>query len=179
MAPAVAQTVIDRQGRNGAGASPAIRCRRCARRDDGAELVQLRWGFPPARPKGAPVINFRSEGRRFPVGRCLIPASHFYEFTGRRSPKSKWQFTKLGEDCFCFAGLWRPMPDGDAFTLLTTEPAPTWRRSTIGRWWSSIAPTGSLGSILNASRMAQRTGSRPGRYLPARSQSNKSADPRR
>jgi hypothetical protein len=27
------------------------------------EMVQLRWGFPPARPKGAPVINFRSEGR--------------------------------------------------------------------------------------------------------------------
>jgi putative SOS response-associated peptidase YedK len=27
---------------------------------------------------------------------------------------------------FCFAGLWRPVPDGadDAFTLLTTEPGP-------------------------------------------------------
>jgi putative SOS response-associated peptidase YedK len=45
-------------------------------RDQGVELVQLRWGFPPARP----VINFRSEGRRFPKGRCLIPASHFFEF---------------------------------------------------------------------------------------------------
>ena len=33
------------------------------------EFVILRWGFPPAKPKGAPVINFRSEGRRFPVGR--------------------------------------------------------------------------------------------------------------
>jgi putative SOS response-associated peptidase YedK len=82
-------------------------------------MVQLRWGFPPARPKGAPVINFRSEGRRFPKGRCLIPASHFFEFTGRKPPKSKWRFT-------CFAGLWRPMPDGagDAFTILTTEPGP-------------------------------------------------------
>jgi putative SOS response-associated peptidase YedK len=48
------------------------------REEDGVELVQLRWGFPPARPKGAPVINFRSEGRRFPKGRCLIPASHFF-----------------------------------------------------------------------------------------------------
>ena len=28
-----------------------------------------------------------------------------------------------GEDWFCFAGLWRPMPEGgEAFTLLTTEP---------------------------------------------------------
>jgi putative SOS response-associated peptidase YedK len=75
-------------------------------------MAQLRWGFPPARPKGAPVINFRSEGRRFPKGRCLIPASHFFEFTGTKSPKSKWKFTKVGEDWFCFAGLWRPMPDG-------------------------------------------------------------------
>jgi putative SOS response-associated peptidase YedK len=81
----------------------------------------------PARPKGAPIINFRSEGRRFPRrGRCLVPASHFFEFTGAKSPKSKWKFTKTGEDWFCFAGLWRPMPDnaGDAFTLLTVEPSP-------------------------------------------------------
>jgi putative SOS response-associated peptidase YedK len=102
-------------------AAPVIR-----RRGEGVELVQLRWGFPPARPKGAPVINFRSEGRRFSKGRCLIPASHFYEFTGSRSPKSKWKFTRTGEDWFCFAGLWRPLPagGGDAFTLLTTGPGP-------------------------------------------------------
>jgi putative SOS response-associated peptidase YedK len=38
--------------------------------------------------------------------------------------ESKWKFTKTGGDWFCFAGLWRPMPDGagDAFTILTTEP---------------------------------------------------------
>jgi putative SOS response-associated peptidase YedK len=66
--------------------------------------VKLRWGFLPARPKGP-------------------PASHFFEFTGTKSPKSKGKFTKAGEDWFCFAGLWRPMPDGAAyaFTLLTTE----------------------------------------------------------
>ena len=120
------------------------------RREQGVEMVQLRWGFPPARPKGAPIIKFRSEGRRFPKGRCLIPASHFFEFTGAKSPKSKWKFTKAGEDWFCFAGLWRPMTDdaGEALTLLTTDPGdPTWRRYTIGRWSSSIAPIGSPGSI--------------------------------
>jgi putative SOS response-associated peptidase YedK len=99
--------------------APVIR-----RVEDDIEFTQLRWGFPPARPKGAPIINFRGEGRRFPKGRCLVPASHFFEFTGAKSPKSKWKFTKAGEEWFCFAGLWRPMPDGkgNAFTLLTTEP---------------------------------------------------------
>lgn len=67
-------------------------------------------GLPPGKPKGAPVINFRSEGRRFPVGRCLVRASHFFEFTGKKSSKSKWKFTKVGDDWSCFAGLWRPMP---------------------------------------------------------------------
>ena len=99
--------------------APVIR-----RHGEGVELAQLRWGFPPSRPKAPPVINFRSEGRRFTNGRCLVPASHFFEFTGSKSPKSKWRFTKAGEDWFCFAGLWRPA-QGDApesFTLLTTEP---------------------------------------------------------
>lgn len=103
-------------------AAPVIR--RCA---DGVELAQLRWGFPPVRPRGAPVINFRSDGRRFPVGRCLVPASHFYEFTGTRTPKAKWKFTRSGEEWFCFAGLWRQLPNGaggEAFTILTTEPGP-------------------------------------------------------
>ena len=79
---------------------------------DGAELIQLGWGFPPGRPKGPPVINMRSEKRRFPRGRCLVPVSHFYEFTGKRSPKDKWRFTKVGEDWFCIAGSggpWRVM----------------------------------------------------------------------
>jgi putative SOS response-associated peptidase YedK len=37
----------------------------------------LRWGFAAARPKGPPVINFRSEGRRFSsraVSGSRIPA---------------------------------------------------------------------------------------------------------
>lgn len=97
--------------------------RRCG---EGVELAQIRWGFAPSRPKAPPVINFRSEGRRFANGRCLVPASHFYEFKGAKSPKEKWKFTKTGEDWFCFAGLWRPGTDSgpEAFTLLTTEPGP-------------------------------------------------------
>ena len=86
---------------------------------DGAELKQLRWGF--ANPhKGGPVINFRSDGRRFPTGRCLVPADGFYEFTGDKAPKSKWLFTAANDDLFCIAGLVRD----DRFTLLTMEPGP-------------------------------------------------------
>ena len=96
------------------------------RAEGGVEIARMRWGFPPARPKAPPVINFRSEGRRFERGRCLVPASWFYEFRGAKAPKEKWKFTKAGEDWFCFAGLWRPANDNEpeAFTLLTTEPGP-------------------------------------------------------
>jgi putative SOS response-associated peptidase YedK len=94
------------------------------RRRDERDL-RIAVGFPRARPKGPPVINFRSEGRRFPVGWCLVRASHFFEFPGTKSPKTKWKFTKADEDWFCFAGLWRPMAaGGEAFTLLTTDPSP-------------------------------------------------------
>ncbi|HEV7386677.1 MAG TPA: SOS response-associated peptidase [Phenylobacterium sp.] len=85
---------------------------------DGAELKQLRWGF--VQPKGGPLINFRSDGRRFPTGRCLIPSDGFYEFTGDKAPKSKWLFTATDNELFCIAGLVRD----DRFTMLTTEPGP-------------------------------------------------------
>jgi putative SOS response-associated peptidase YedK len=99
------------------------------RAEGGVELVQFRWGFPSPRPKAPPVINFRSEGRRFAKGRCLVPASHFYEFTGSKYPKTKWRFTVKGEPWFCFAGLWTPTPEAQdgsegRFTILTTEPGP-------------------------------------------------------
>ncbi len=94
--------------------------------EGGVELARLKWGFMPARPKAPPVTNFRSEGRRFGRGRCLIPADCFYEFTGEKYPKTRWRFTERGQDFLCMAGLWRPA-EGDwpeSFTLLTTAPGP-------------------------------------------------------
>jgi putative SOS response-associated peptidase YedK len=44
----------------------------------------------------------------------VVPASHFFDFTGAKSLKMKWKFTKVGESRFCFAGLWHPTPDGGA-----------------------------------------------------------------
>jgi putative SOS response-associated peptidase YedK len=126
---------------------------------EGCELVQLRWGFIADRPKAGPVTNFRSEGRRFSNGedrgRCLAPATAFYEFTGNSSPKTRWRFTEAGQPWFCLAGLWRRYPDGEArFTLLTTEPgpdmAPYHNRQVVllprERWadWLSGAPEADL-----------------------------------
>jgi len=89
------------------------------------ELAQRRWSWPG--PGGKPVYNFRSEGREFPKGRCLILADGFYEFTQRADPKAKrkhkWLFTLSGADMFGIAGLWRNDASvGEAFTMLTTEP---------------------------------------------------------
>lgn len=84
-------------------------------RDGGAHLSRMRWGFPG--PRG-PVINFRSDGRSFPRGRCLVPVDAFFEFTGARAPKSKWRFTPAEGSFLGVAGLIRD----DRFTLLTCPP---------------------------------------------------------
>lgn len=90
---------------------------------NGVTLAPMRWGFAPARQGGAPVFNFKSEGRRFGQSkRCLVPASAFFEFTGARSPKSKWRFALPDEPAFAVAGLWRDDPGGSTFTMLTVAP---------------------------------------------------------
>lgn len=90
------------------------------------DLVMRRWSWPG--PSGKPVYNFRSEGRRFPSGRCLIVADGFYEFTTptdlKAKRKDKWLFTKTSETWFGIAGLVRPWGEGEAFTMLTAEPGP-------------------------------------------------------
>lgn len=89
-------------------------------------LSQMRWGFPPGRPKAGPVINYRSEGRTFTTGRCLVPATHFFEFTGVKYPKTQWRFTAPEADVFAMAGLWRDTggETGPRFTLLTIDAGP-------------------------------------------------------
>ena len=94
---------------------------------EAGDLVQRRWSWPGQNRK--PVYNFRSEGREFASGRCLIPADGFYEFTDpadkKKKRKDKWLFTKTGEQWFCVAGIWRADKDiGEAFTMLTMPPGP-------------------------------------------------------
>jgi putative SOS response-associated peptidase YedK len=91
------------------------------------ELIVRRWSWPG--PSGKPVYNFRSEGREFTSGRCLILADGFYEFTtpgdARQKRKDRWLFTSPDEPLIGIAGLVRNASNvGEAFTMLTTEPGP-------------------------------------------------------
>ncbi len=96
-------------------------------------LHPMRFGFPPPRPKAAPIINFRAEGRRFSngatSGRALVLVSGFYEFTGDRYPKTRWvlRAAPRGGDpapLMALAALWRAGEGAPAFALLTAEPGP-------------------------------------------------------
>jgi putative SOS response-associated peptidase YedK len=92
------------------------------------ELVQRRWSWP--NESGAPVFNYRSDGREFRSKRCLIIADGFYEFTTpedkSKKLKDKWLFTVRGQRFFCIAGIWRSdKVVGEAFTMLTMPPDPT------------------------------------------------------
>ena len=139
------------------------------------ELVIRRWSWPG--PGGKPVYNFRSDGREFPSGRCLILADGFYEFTtpadAKAKRKDRWQFTFPGEAMLGIAGLTRAVAGtSEAFTMLTTEPGPDvapyhnrkvavlaqegWRA-----WLDGSAPAGDLLRPLAAGSLEVRPAPRP------------------
>ncbi len=125
-----------------------------------AELVQRRWSWPG--PHGKPVFNYRSEGREFTSGRCLIVAEGFYEYTAppegapKRTKKDRWLFTTRSERWFCIAGMWRADPKvGEACTMLTGAPGPdiapyhdrqviVLRRADWARWLDAAVPAREL-----------------------------------
>ncbi|KKC31102.1 SOS response-associated peptidase [Devosia psychrophila] len=93
---------------------------------NGVELVSMRFGFPPPRPKAGPIFNFKSDGRHFADSRrCVVVLSGFFEFTGTKYPKTKHRFALKGAAVMGIAGLWSEDADGAlSFTMLTTEPGP-------------------------------------------------------
>ena len=123
-----------------------------------AQLVERRWSWPG--PNGKPVYNLRSDGREFPVNRCLVLADGFYEYTAPADPKQKrkdrWVFTAADGEPFAVAGFIRNTPGiGEAFSLLTTVPsadvAPYHNRQIVllrpadwKRWLESPDPVGDL-----------------------------------
>ena len=93
---------------------------------NGVELVVMRFGFPPPRPKAGPIFNFKSDGRDFSDSRrCVIVLSGFFEFTGTKYPKTKHRLALKDSAVMGIAGLWSEDKDGSlSFTMLTTEPGP-------------------------------------------------------
>lgn len=77
-----------------------------------------RWGL-----RGR-FINLRAEtvADKFPNayrrGRCLVPASGFYEWKQEGGSKQPYYFFPTRDPLFGFAALW----EADACTLITTEP---------------------------------------------------------
>lgn len=110
-------------------ADPTAIARAASSKPGAAELIQRRWSWPG--PTGKAVFNYRSEAREFrngaSQGRCLILADAFYEYTspedgGKR--KTRWLFTRAGEELFGIAGLWRTHETvGEACTMLTVARA--------------------------------------------------------
>ena len=93
---------------------------------NGVELVLMRFGWPPPRPKAGPVFNFKSDKRSFVDSRrCIIVLSGFFEFTGTKYPKAKHRFSLKGSPIMGIAGLWSEDDAGElSFTMLTTAPGP-------------------------------------------------------
>jgi len=87
-----------------------------------AVVSMTKWAW--AGPRGAPVFNFRSDGRDFSDSdRVLIPADAFYEFTDAlpgQKRKTRWKFTMPQSPLFWVAGIVK----NGAWTMLTTEPGP-------------------------------------------------------
>jgi len=98
-------------------------------------MTELVWA--PRASNKKPIFSFRSEMSHFGKStRCLIPASHFFEFTASADPKQKRPDAIDGAACF---------------TMLTTEPgadvAPyhdrqvvVLRRQDWGAWLDSARP---------------------------------------
>ena len=87
------------------------------------------WGF--TMPDGKLIINARSETAAekpmFRDGmqqrRCLLPASHYFEWEKRQREKIKYAIKSSGSDMLFMAGLYRIEGNIARFTILTRTPA--------------------------------------------------------
>lgn len=89
----------------------------------------MTWGF--TMPDGKLIINARSETAAekpmFRDGmqqrRCLLPASHYFEWEKRQREKIKYAIKPSGSDMLFMAGLYRIEGNKARFTILTRTPA--------------------------------------------------------
>lgn len=105
---------------------------------DHKQLVLMLWGLIPqwAKDKKFMAINAKAETVaekamfKIPLqsSRCLVPATHFYEWSGEKGHKQPYLFKLKQEAIFSFAGLYNtwhdPQTDKDihTYTILTTTP---------------------------------------------------------
>lgn len=90
----------------------------------------MTWGY--TLPGGRRIINARSESAAekplFREGmlkrRCLIPASHYFEWSHDAGAKMKYAIRPEGAGMLYMAGLYRLEEGRPVFTILTREPAP-------------------------------------------------------
>ncbi|MBX3042688.1 MAG: SOS response-associated peptidase [Candidatus Kapabacteria bacterium] len=104
-------------------------------------LESANWGFIPKWAKdksiGSKMFNARAETidekpsfrSSFQNRRCLIPASHFYEWqkTDRIKQKIPFKIDVINQSFFFFAGIWDEWKDENSniiksATIITTEP---------------------------------------------------------
>lgn len=96
------------------------------------ELVLVRWGLIPSWAKDpaqikTTLINARAEGApdkpsfRGPLRhrRCLVPATGFYEWTGRPGAKQPHHMTPRGGGVMALGGLWEHWLGADGSELET------------------------------------------------------------
>lgn len=94
-------------------------------------MTAMRWGFPKFDGKGE-IINARSETaaeknmfrRPFIEGRCLIPASWYFEWEKRGAKKVKYAFANTNKDPLWLAGLSKTdFNTGLSYYVVLTRPA--------------------------------------------------------
>lgn len=79
------------------------------------EVVNMRWGFPPAGGGRRPVTNIRNLDSNYwrgwleqPRFRCVVPVTSFVEYTDTTPKVAHWFGLGPDRPLFFFAGLWRP-----------------------------------------------------------------------
>ncbi|HEV7216741.1 MAG TPA: SOS response-associated peptidase, partial [Chloroflexota bacterium] len=105
-------------------------------RDGQRRLQAMKWGLVPswAKDRTRPMINARAEGIQdkptfrtpFKRQRCLVPATHFFEWQTVRKMKQPYLIRPTDQPLFAFAGLYDVHYDpvlGDlhSFSIITTE----------------------------------------------------------
>jgi len=94
----------------------------------------FKWGFPNYRQTNGVIINARCETlhekptfrKLLTNGRCLVPASGFYEWKASESKKEKYLIRPTGNELMYFAGLYNNFTDKSgitytSFVIITTE----------------------------------------------------------